>query len=291
MLKNIGEMLVLNVNRYPDKTAVVYGGQRFTYRELNERANRLAHHLLDMGAKKGDRVGFIFYNCNQYCEIFYATVKIGAVAVPLNFRMVPREIKWSLDNSGCKVLVYGQACANQVDPVKKELSTVEHLIYSGKEAPSGEHHFETLSMQGNAEEPPVEVVPEDNALIMFTGGTTGFPKGALHTHRSQMDFWTISMISTHMSTPSECSLIQVPLFHNAGLMYLSNTLMVGGKLVLVETFDPVELLRMIDQEKATYICLLPPAGHTYAEGLRHLVRHPRGDGRGGLHQIPFTQNF
>ena len=119
-MKSVGDLLVLNSNRYPEKTAIVFRGQRFTYRELNERVNRLAHHLLDLGIQKGDRVGFMFYNSNQFVEIYFAALKIGALAVPINFRMVPREIKWTLDNARCNVFAYSQSCSAQVGPVKKD---------------------------------------------------------------------------------------------------------------------------------------------------------------------------
>ncbi len=81
-MNNMGEFLVMNADRYPDKTAIIY-------REFNERVNRLAHHLLDLGVRKGDRVGFMLYNSNQFMEILYAALKIGAISVPLNFRIGP----------------------------------------------------------------------------------------------------------------------------------------------------------------------------------------------------------
>jgi acyl-CoA synthetase (AMP-forming)/AMP-acid ligase II len=255
---NIGFLLTQNAGRYPENTAIVYRGQRFTYRELNERANRMGHHLIDLGVEKGDRVGFMFYNSNQFAEIYYATQKIGAISVPLNFRMVPREVKWILDNARCRVFAYGEACAQQVDPVKNDLATVEHLLYSGRTPPSGEHHFEAFTSDGPSGEPEVTVAFEDRAHIQFTGGTTGFPKGAVHTHRSSVFTCASALISMQLSEPTEVQLNQVPMFHNTGLNLLNMNTACGGTYVIVETFDPVEILQLIAEERASLLLLMPP---------------------------------
>ncbi len=258
-MKNLGELLVLNARRYPDNPAVVYRDRRFTYAELNKRVNRLAHHLMDLGVGKGDHVGFMFYNSNQFIELFFATAKIGAVAVPLNYRLVPREVKWALDNTRCKVFAYGRACAEQVDPIKKDLLTVEHLIYSGPEAVSGEHHLESFTQEGRNEEPEAEVGFEDDAYLIFTGGTTGVPKIAVHTHRSSIWDVITFMVQHQYSTPYKSTLSQTPMFHVNGLMTMRSTIACGGKLVIVDSLDPQEILRLIHEERVTFMILLPPA--------------------------------
>jgi acyl-CoA synthetase (AMP-forming)/AMP-acid ligase II len=258
-MKNIGEILVLNANRYPEKTAILYQEQRLTYRELNERVNRLSHHLADLGVRKGDRVGFMLYNSNQFVEIFFATVKLGAIAVPFNFRLVPREIKWALDHIGCKIFAYSQRCATQVEPIKEDIPNVEHLIYSGETLPPGEHHFEMFTREGDVAEPVVQVGTEDPAYLIFTGGTTGLPKAAVHTHHGSIADAVTLNLRMKMWDPDQVHVTQVPMFHIGGLGLMRSFLLVGGMQVLLETFDPLEILRVIDQEKATYITLLPPA--------------------------------
>jgi acyl-CoA synthetase (AMP-forming)/AMP-acid ligase II len=270
-MRSIGDLLVLNANRYPENTAIVHRGQRFTYREVNERVNRLCHHLLDLGVRKGDRIGIMLYNSNQFVEIFFAAVKIGAIAVPLNFRMIPREIKWALDHMACKIFVYGERCSAQVESIKRDIPGVEHLIYSGDNIPAGELHFETFTREGNSSEPLVSVGYEDPAYIIFTGGTTGFPKAALHTHHSSI-FDVISVcLRTSMWDPDEVMITQIPMFHIGGLGLMREILTVGGKLVLVETFDALEILKLIDQEKATMIVLLPPATYIRLMDVPHIA--------------------
>ncbi len=257
---NLGDFLYKSAVKYPEKTALIIQDRRFSYRELNERVNRMAHHLQDMGVRKGDRVGFMFYNSNQFIEIYFATVKIGGVAVPLNFRMVPREVKWILDNSGCKVFAYGQACAEQVAPIKHELPKVEHLIYSGDHnAPAGEHHFESLTQEGPTKEPNVSIGLEDPVLIIYTGGTTGVPKGGVHTHASAIFNAITNVMKKKQCDSDETVIIQVPMFHNAGLYFIDTFTMLGGTLVVFNKFDGPGIMQLIEQERVTELCLLPPA--------------------------------
>ena len=155
--ETFSEIIHRNAVVHPNDEAFVIGSQRVTFADLNARVNRLAHHLVGLGVRKGDHVGFMFYNSNQFIELFFAIVKIGAVAVPLNYRLVPREVKWALDNTRCKVFAYGEAVASQVDPVKKEMSTVEQLIYSGQDEVPGEFHLETWTQEGVEDEPKVDV--------------------------------------------------------------------------------------------------------------------------------------
>jgi long-chain acyl-CoA synthetase len=136
---------------------------------------------------------------------------------------------------------------------------VESLIYSGPNPPAGEFSFETFTQEGEDKEPKVPVGFEDRAHIQFTGGTTGLPKGVIHTHRSSL-FTSISgLIRMHLSDPSEVQLNQVPMFHASGLNLLNMSVATGGKFVVVETFNPLEILQLIEQEKATFLMLLPPA--------------------------------
>jgi acyl-CoA synthetase (AMP-forming)/AMP-acid ligase II len=258
MLK-IGEMLSLNARRYPEKTAVVYKEERLTYRELNARVNCLANHLLEIGVEKGDRVGFLFYNTSRFVETFFAVAKIGAIAAPLNFRMVPREIKWCLDHLRCKVFVYDDAFSQQVDPIRKDLSTVQFFVRSSQNIPSGEYHFEALSREGSIGEPTVAIDFQDPVYVIFTGGTTGVPKAAIHTHASASAACMIQLIRNKFSGPDEVTLTQIPLFHGAGMTQMIMVLSIGGKMVLVETMNPLEILRLIEQERATYMGLLPPS--------------------------------
>lgn len=263
----IGEMLLSMVRRYPEKTAVVFRGQRISYGQLNDRINRLAHHLMDMGARKGDRIGIMFLNSSQFIESFFAAAKIGAIAVPLNFRLVPREVKWCLEVTGCSIFLYGQEFSPLVDAVKADLSTVRHLIFSGEQAPANEIDYQALIEKGDAGEPSVNLIDEDPAYIIFTGGTTGTPKAAVHTHKGSFFDVIERLIRLRISDNNEVCLNQIPMFHVAGLGMMKYALLTGGTMVVVETMDPTAILKLIDNERATYLALLPPS--TYLSLLDH----------------------
>jgi acyl-CoA synthetase (AMP-forming)/AMP-acid ligase II len=258
-MQNIGSLLTLNASRYPENIAMRFRDEALSYLELNQRANRLAHGLLSLGVAQGDRVGLMFYNSPQFVALFFATVKIGAVAVPINFRLTPHEVQWTLDSARCKVFAYGAACAAQVDPIIERLSHVQHIICSGDIPPSGTLHFETWMVDGDINEPDIAVGFEDQALVMFTGGSTGAAKAAVHTHKSALFTWISSSIKLSIHEPDEVTLIQVPMFHFSGLNLMCITLLCGGTMVVLERLDPVEILALIHKTRITTLFLAPPA--------------------------------
>lgn len=256
---NVGYFLTLNSNRYPQNTAIVYKDIRLTYRELNQRVNSLAHSFIDLGIKKGDKVGYLFPNCNQIVELFFALAKIGAIAVPLNHRLVSREIKYLLDSVECEVFIYSELYDLAVSEVKVGLTSVKKLIRLG-ESIQGEYSFDELSQYTNYDEPNVCVHGDDIFRIQFTGGTTGRSKGVMRTHEGDI-FQTIStMISNKMGpSPEEVVLTQCPLHHQAGINWMLCVIATGANFVICDVFDPVEILSQIQRERVTYMLLLPPS--------------------------------
>jgi acyl-CoA synthetase (AMP-forming)/AMP-acid ligase II len=255
---NVGYLLTLNANRYPEKTALVYKKQRFSYRELNDKVNRLAHSLMDLGINKGDKVGYLFPNCNQIVELFFALLKIGAVAVPLNHRLVSREIQCLLDSAECKAFVYSDLYFQKVREVKHEFNTVKTLICSG-EYVLGEYSFEQLAAHENSSEPNIHVEGKDLSRIQFTGGTTGRSKGVMRTHESDM-FQTISIMTQNKmgANPDEVVMVQCPLHHQGGMSWLLSVIATGAELVFCDVFDPVDILKQIQEYRVSYLLLLPP---------------------------------
>lgn len=255
---NIGYLLTLNANRYPEKNALVYNGQRFSYRELNDKVNRLANSLIGIGINKGDKVGYLFPNCNQIVELFFALLKIGAVAVPLNHRLVSREIKCLLDSAECKAFVYSGIYAQKVGEVKQQLNTVNTLVCSGEPVP-GEYSFEQMGCNDNNKEPNVCVEGKDLSRIQFTGGTTGRSKGVMRTHEGDL-FQTISIMTQNKmgANPDEVVMVQCPLHHQGGMSWLLSVIATGAQLVFCDVFDPVDILKQIQDYKISYLLLLPP---------------------------------
>lgn len=256
---NVGYLLVLNANRYPDKTAIVYKDQQISYRELNRKVNCLANSLLNLGIIKGDRVGYLFPNCNQIVELYLALQKIGAIAVPLNHRLVSREVKCLVDSAECKAFVYSEIYDQTVSAVKNDFNTVKLVIRSGI-SPSDECSFEQLYVNDNHNEPEVTVERTDLARIQFTGGTTGRSKGVMRTHENDI-FQTISVMTQNKlgANPDEVVMTQCPLHHQAGITWFLTVIATGAQIVICDAFDPVEILKQIEKYKVTYLLLLPPS--------------------------------
>src|SRR5699024_5529263 len=178
--------LKLNSLRYGEKEAVSFKDKRFTYRSLNERINRLAHAMQDKGIRKGDKVAFMLLNCNELIEIMYACSKIGAVFIPINARFVGREVAHVLNNSRSSILFFDHRFGDVVAGAMDQYKTVKHFISVGGTHTIAESEYEAFIQDKASIEPtPDEPLREtDTICYLYTGGTTGLPKGAVRSHRS-----------------------------------------------------------------------------------------------------------
>lgn len=128
---NVGQILTLVANKFPARTAIIFDEKRFTYREFNERVNRLAQALLHKGLKKGEKVAALLFNSNQFVEAYFATVKIGGVFTPINFRFAPEEMRFILDHSDARFFIFGEEFLGAVKKIKLRLRKVEFFILVG----------------------------------------------------------------------------------------------------------------------------------------------------------------
>ena len=174
---NVSFMLLRNVHENPHKTAVIFGERRYSYQVFNERVNRLANALLKNGVHKGDKAATLLNNCIEFAEISFALSKIGALSVPLNFRLKEDEIGYVIENSDSTFLFFGPEFETSLERIRPRLSRVGRAIRVG-----GSPEYEDLLQSSSPEEPAVEVMEEDEHSIMYTSGTTGFPKGAVHIY-------------------------------------------------------------------------------------------------------------
>jgi fatty-acyl-CoA synthase len=259
----LGEVIARNARKFPDKEAVIFGDTRLTWRGFNARINRLAHAFLDMGIGRGDKVAMLMFNCNQYLECYFALGKIGAMAVPLNFRLHPDEIVYIANNADAAAFVVGEQFIDTIKGIKKDLPLVKQYISVTAAPVEGMFHYETLIQRYPDDEPLVLVDEEDPAFIMYTAGTTGRPKGAALTHQSQVTMWMLAAIQV-CSEPGlgdvwdyrACS--PPPLFHLASFGYCQMHLVMGATVVLpTEIFDPQEIMEIIEREKISSILLIP----------------------------------
>ena len=218
---------------------------------------------MDMGIGKGDKVAILMFNCNQYLECYFALGKIGAVAVPLNFRLHPDEIVYIVNNADAVAFVVGEQFIDTIRGIQKDLPLVRQYISVTAAPVEGMLHYETLIQKYPDDEPLVLVDEEDPAFIMYTAGTTGRPKGAVLTHQSQVMMWTLASMQ-FASEPGVGNLWDFrvcsppPLFHLASFGYCQAHLLIGATVVLpTQVFNPVEVMEIIEREKIDSILLIP----------------------------------
>ena len=198
----IGELSIQCARRYPDKTALVSDDNRLTYREFNKRVNCLADSLMKLGLAAGDKVAVLSRNNVEMFEICFAAAKTGMVWVPVNFRLVPSELKFVLNDAEIGILFVGDTFKDQVEAIRNEI-TVPHIVDIG--AP-----YEEMIRSGSPAEPAGSVKPDDLFAIFYTSGTTGGPKGVMLSHE-----FPVRRGEPHhrTSSPSDVSLHVQPCYH------------------------------------------------------------------------------
>lgn len=252
---NVGNWVTKWAFLMPDKAALIFEGEVFTYKRLNERINQTAHKLKGMGIGKGNRVGVLMYNTHELVEIFFALGKIGAILVPLNTRFVSTEIEYIIRDSRLDVLIFGQPFVGVLEPLIGILPIKEgHYMCLG-EAPAWARKYEDEMAQQPVSEPIVDepIGGEDAVIIMYTSGTTGTPKGAILSHRKTF-FNSLNANIYYGLTPSDIMLAPRPMFHSGGLLVeLCPTIYKGGTLIMKGRFSPEDILTTIEKYKVTVL--------------------------------------
>jgi len=253
---NLASTLTQSALNWPDKTALIFEGRRWTYAQWNRTVNKAAHAFRAAGIGKGDRVAFLTYNLPEQVTGFYALMKIGAVPVPINYRLAANEVKYIVDDSKARILVFEEALRAPVAAIQDRLS-VNKLIYVGAKPEGKEIPFEKFIAPGAETEPEAEVGWHDPAFIMYTSGTTGRPKGVVRSHLAEI-------MGSH-SMQVECGfraddtiLNNKPLFHIAQLqLQFIPFVHIGGTNVLTRGFDVHETLSLVGQERITVLHGVP----------------------------------
>ena len=189
MLQTLGEVLPASARRFGDKTALISDGRRLGFRELNGLSNRLASSLRGIGVEAGDRVTLYAPNSWEWIVSYYAIHKAGAVANPINAMLTPEEVGFVVGDCGAKVLLASRAKGEGLLRLRgsgKGRSLREVVLIGGGDpaAAAGAHAFEDLLEAGDPDFPFAPVPPDSLSTICYTSGTTGHPKGAMHSHRN-----------------------------------------------------------------------------------------------------------
>ncbi|MEM3112712.1 MAG: long-chain-fatty-acid--CoA ligase [Candidatus Anstonellales archaeon] len=260
-MMNVGQILTLVSNKFPERTAIIFEERRFTFQEFNERVNRLAQALIQKGFRKGDKVAVLLFNSNQFVETYFATAKIGGIFTPINFRFAPEEVRFLLNHSDARFFIFGEEFLDIVRVIQSHLKKVEIFIGVGEKRLKGAFHYETLLKNSKKEEPLVKVSEKDFCQLMYTSGTTGQPKGVLLTHRNIL--WNLfNGIWGREEKEGEISLVIGPLYHTAALNnHFTIRVALGGTSILIKNFEPTKILEIIQKERVTVISGAPAMYH------------------------------
>lgn len=251
----LGDLLKRNVNVRPDKTAVIFENYQLTFQELNSQVNKLANALLKLGVKRGDRIGLFHTNSHLYEVIYFASIKIGAILVPINFWYKSSEIEYVINKAGVSTLVLG---SNFLDTVKKaRIDSVENYILLDASPSEGILNYDTLTLEVNDSEPKVPVDENDAHLILFTSGTTGVPKGAVISQRSYV-LHTGVFVNEMGLNENSIGMCVYPMFHMGGIMWPCANAYSGMTLVIISTPPtPEKILEAIQKHKVTHFAAVP----------------------------------
>jgi fatty-acyl-CoA synthase len=259
--QGIGSWTARRASKTPDRLAVVYQDQEWTYRHLHERVLRLAHGLRRLGVRRGGRVAYLGPNHPAVLETLFAAGLIGAVFVPLNMRLAGPELAYNLSDSGADVLVYAPEQADVVDAIRAEAPVREFVALATSNRDAG---YEELIASSGADPIDEAVGLDDTCLIMYTSGTTGRAKGAVLTH-GNITWNSINVLVDIDLASDEVTLVVAPLFHTAGLnMTCLPTLLKGGTVVIVPAFDPATVLELVETRRVTYMFGVPAMYNTIA---------------------------
>jgi acyl-CoA synthetase (AMP-forming)/AMP-acid ligase II len=251
----VGDIVRKYSRLYPDDPAVRDGETTLTWKELNERANRLSNALTRSGLKKGDRVAFISKNCRQFFELWFGLAKGGFIGITPNFRLAPQEFLYILNDAEAKAVIVSEEFQDKIKEIAPEFDTVKFIA-----GIHGQHRldldFETILRESSPEEPTTKVHENDIRLIMYTSGTSGKPKGAVWTHRSSITPYPDLIIAAGCRR-SDINMNIIPLCLAGGTI-TSNTFAYRASLnVVVREFDPVSVFKTIQREKVTATTMVP----------------------------------
>ena len=253
---NIGDWIRKWSFLQPHKKALIFEDHPFTYQEINQRTNQLCHFLLERGIRKGDRVSVLLYNCHQYIEIFFALSKIGAILVPLNWRLAGPELEFIIKDSGSRMIIIEPEFEEVIASIRPHLNLSNgDYISVGSPCPDWARDYEKGLLECSVQEPPLQfsVGDEDPHILMYTSGTTGIPKGAILSHRKTF-YNALNADIFYNLTSKDIMIVSRPMFHSGGLLVEAAPILYkGGTLILKKRFRSHEILETIQKYRVTLL--------------------------------------
>lgn len=254
---NTGTLLTKSAVTFPERIALIHGPKQLTYSRFNSRVNKLANAFLKMGISFGDKVAILQYNYPETLESLFACFKAGCVAVPINFRLHPKEFAYIIDHSDARTVILSPEFNESIKEVKDLIPDCRHLItLSG--AKSELMDYEKLIAGVSDQWVDVEVKPDDPAWLFYTSGTTGKPKGAMLTHRNLVAMTMNFFGDMICLSPDDAILHAAPLSHGSGLFALPNIAKASKNVILEsKSFEPEAVFKAIEEHGITNMFAAP----------------------------------
>lgn len=251
----------------PRRVALVFEGRTWTYGQLAERIDRLAGALRELGVRRGDRLGYLGPNHPAFLELFFAAGSIGAIPVPINFRLPADDVTYIVEDSGCRVLVHSPEVADAVAALRSQSSVVHTYVPLDASDHRGPD-YESLLASAAPDPVDTPVAHDDIGLMVYTSGTTSRSKGVMLTH-GNLTWNAVNFLVAGDFRADDVSLAIAPFFRTGGLaVTLLETFLVGGTVVLMGSFEPGRALQLIEEHEVTILFGGP-------ELLQSLEDHPR----------------
>ncbi len=242
----IGELLYYRARQHPDRIAIVDGARQFTFAQFNARVNRLAAVLRMLNIGRGDRVAILSENCAEYLELIFAAGKLGAIVCALNWRLADPELIHCVSLASPKATIVSAAHA----AIAGRLADV-----LGETITLGDDYEQRLA-RSTADEPVILAETEDGHIILYTSGTTGYPKGALISHRAQLARMHASCVDFDLA-PGDVFVAWAPMFHMASADQSVHVICLGGKVIVIPRFDADHILHAVETERLWWLVLIP----------------------------------
>jgi len=256
MHKNLAELIEFSSKRHPQKTAIVFGQKKITYRELNDLTNRVACGLIRLGIKKQERVAIFLDNCPEFVISYFAIHKIGAVVVPINYMFKIEEARHILQDSQAVCIITSRAYLEMAQELRLRVDSLKHIITTTKVK-------EDLADFSGFKDSSLDLTKyhaslNDLAVILYTSGTMGFPKGAMLTHGNLVSN-AVDSARAIKARPKDAVICILPLFHSfAATVCMNLPLLVGAKMVIMKSVRPFKrVIRAIRKNRVTIFVGIP----------------------------------
>ncbi|MCC6490157.1 MAG: long-chain fatty acid--CoA ligase [Candidatus Hydrogenedentes bacterium] len=262
MSLNLAHYLEISAEAYAGRTAVILDKHRYTYAEVNAFAKRIANVLVDRGIEKGDKVAMMIPNTPHFPMIYYGILNAGATVVPVNTLLKAHEIQYYLEDSDAKIFIAWRGFYDEAVHAFNETETCHLLLVAGSPddftAPEEGELLNPLMLEASHEFDLIETMPDDTAVILYTSGTTGHPKGAELTHFNVFFNAYYAKDKIIQSGPEDVVLAVLPLFHSFGQTCIMNAgLMSGATITMVPHFDTQRVIEVIERDKVSVVAFVP----------------------------------